>query len=161
MLVLNRRLIIENAYYVKQALSVRYPPNGIHSFKNLENLFETIDQVATLGQQAFDLNKQIEDLRRGRNQISDRFPKSSKEEKLALKQEISDIKAKIVELKILYEAIEKQCQDYEALVPNVPDPGIPLWSGISEHNEAYYRSALCIVHMLIDEYAGNRMAEDE
>lgn len=159
--MLNRRLIMDHPYLIAQALSVRYPPYTPHYSEQLEEVFDTIDQVAYLGKQAFDLDKQIKDLRRERNEISDKFPKASKEEKLILKLEVANLKMKISELENLYEIVEKQCQDNEALIPNIPDPGVPLWSGISDHNKDYYQSVLRIVHQMIDEYAGNKVMEDD
>jgi seryl-tRNA synthetase len=150
--MLNRRLIIEHAGLVKYALSVRYPPYAVNLPKSLEDLFETVDQVALLGQQSFDLDKQIKDARRDRNLIADKFPKASKEEKIVLKQDAADLKTKISELEKLYEIVEKECREYEAHIPNVPDPGIPLWSNISDDNREFYQGVLRVVHHLIEDY---------
>lgn len=129
--MLPRKLIIEYTSSVKNAISARYPPKFCMS-EEYENTLLAIDNVKLHGEKALFLLKDIEELKKEKNLISDKFKNSSKDEKISLKEKVSDIKGKLEVLEKEYSTVEDRCKKYESLIPNLPDPDVPFsWQGES------------------------------
>jgi len=150
--MISRNLIIEWRTSIERALMVRFPPKNMYLAEAAVEIINDLKQIEILGLQSASLQKQIENLRTARNEISSRFPLASKEEKELLKKEVYEYKNRIQTLEEEYTKIETQCQRHESRIPNIPDENIPLWENISDFDIKCVRTNLRFVKSLINQF---------
>ena len=140
--MLPRKVIIENYFTFIEVMSIR-------SFN--KELLENIWFVSKNGKKAQELLTDIELLKASKNIVSGKFAKASKEEKELLKEESIDIGKKIEEKEIIWKALEKEIQNAEQKIPNVPAVDIPLRDGLSEEELKYKKLILSRANRLVFE----------
>lgn len=114
--MLPRRMILEHYELVREGLGLRFlgPETS-----------DAIDKVYYLGQEFLTLQKEKELLQRERNEIADLFKKKDAD-KDALKQRGLEVKDKLSVLEERCNSLEKSLSAYEAQIPNIPFPDVPI-----------------------------------
>ncbi len=94
-----------------------------------------LDRVLELAEKRSVLITEGDELRRRRNELSQRIGKASKEERPPLVEEAGELKARIAKLDEQLAAVEEELRAEQALIPNLTHPDSPVGPDESHNRE--------------------------
>ncbi len=140
--MLPRRVIVDHTLDVMECLLLR----------NIgESEANAVQMVANLGKYLPMVVHRRDEARREKNLLSAQFAKASPEEREQLREKSKALDISIRVDEIDFNTKDSQIREYEAMIPNIPDPEIPLPSYLSAEQVAWKRTILRRVHRLIAE----------
>jgi seryl-tRNA synthetase len=127
--MLDIKFIRENTDAVRKAIEVKR--EGIN-----------LDELLAVDREVVALKNQMQELQTERNSTSKQIPKASNEERPTLIAKGKEIGSKMDELKPKLSRVEEKFNSLMLLVPNIPDPSVPIGSDEEDNVEVRKGGAL-------------------
>lgn len=116
--MLPRRLIMDHPWLVMEGLMLRHLSADAK---------EAVLRVHELGQEVLRAQKEKEALQQERNTLAKSFKTAADKE--PLQKRGVEIKQRLEEVEATYDKLEQEIHAHEVLIPNLPDPGVPIGRG--------------------------------
>ena len=141
--MLPRKLVVEHPFDVQEALGLRgFSEEVVNAIWFIHDTVPKMNQI----------QREVEILLAEKNSQASDFKGATPERKKELQQRGIEIKAEVEKKKAEVEKLKAEVQGAELVLPNIPQPDVPLPSNLVGEELEWKRLMLRRVHRLMAEY---------
>lgn len=114
---------------------IRDNPDLVKDAVRKKNMKVDIDQIIAVDARRRAIVAEFDELRAKQNKAGEQIAKAPKEQKAALAADLKQVSARVGELSVQRESIEQELYQLMLLVPQIPDPAVPVGKSDQENVE--------------------------